>query len=159
MRPALNVKLKSHCIQSTFFELSMNRNLSIFTYHNLLQIKKQTHDMSYKLGGYSPSPPQLDKCVDKSVLFFRLAVLFFATGHLSINFFRQIYNCCFCSISSRELSVCAIFYAFSNYALPLRKKVFFGGAPNVKTLTTSQLQAQYKIKLDFHFNLTRVRWI
>ena len=25
------------------------------------------------------------------------------------------YDDCFCAISSRELSVCAIFYAFSNY--------------------------------------------
>ena len=32
---------------------------------------------------------------------------------------RQISNHCFCAISLLELSVCAIFYAFSNYAKPL----------------------------------------
>ena len=32
---------------------------------------------------------------------------------ISCFFLRQIFNCCFCAISSRELSVCAIFFAFS----------------------------------------------
>ena len=32
---------------------------------------------------------------------------------------RQILNYCFCAISSRELSVCAIFYAISDYECSL----------------------------------------
>ena len=34
--------------------------------------------------------------------------------------FHTILNYCVCAISSRELSVCAIFYAFSNYTVHLR---------------------------------------
>ena len=44
---------------------------------------------------------------DTSLLFLRLAVVFYAI-------LGQISNFCFCATSSHELSVCAIFYAFSN---------------------------------------------
>ena len=93
------------------------------------------------------------------MLFFKLAVLFFASGHLSIDFlgkFKIVASVLFHRVSF--LSV-LLFTLFPTMLSPKRKKVFFDGAPNMKILTTSQLQAKYKIKLDFHFNLTLVRWI
>ena len=68
------------------------------------------HNIAIKLIIINNFKAQLEKGAagaDTSLLFLRLAVVFYAI-------LGQISNFCFCATSSHELSVCAIFYAFSN---------------------------------------------
>ena len=58
----------------------------------------------------------LEKCADTSVLFLRLAVLFFASEHPCYFFHFDVKIVDEKTPCKHELSVCAIFYAFSNYA-------------------------------------------